>query len=234
MKKKAIIIGASSGIGKELSKVLSQNNYEVALTGRRITLLRQISDELPNKSCFKRIDVTDIQSSIKSLEELISQMKDVNLIIISAGTGHINPDLDWNKEKNTIDTNVTGFCAMTNVAMKHFQQQGYGHLVGISSIARIRGNAEAPAYNASKAFVSNYMEGLRTKTKHTNITITDIQPGFVDTDMAKGDHLFWVASPQKVAKQIFNAILKKKKVVYVSKRWRLIALLLKILPERFL
>ncbi len=234
MNKKAIIIGASSGIGKELSKVLSHNNYEIGLTGRRITLLRQISEELPNKSCFKRIDVTDIPTSMKSLEELISQMKDVGLIIISAGTGHINPDLDWNKEKNTIDTNVTGFCAMANVALKYFQQQGYGHLVGISSIAKIRGNGEAPAYNASKAFVSNYMEGLRIKTKHTNIAITDIQPGFVDTDMAKGDRLFWVASPQKVAKQIFNAIEKKRKVVYVSKRWRLIALLLKILPERFL
>lgn len=234
MTKKAIVIGASSGIGKELAKVLSYNNYEVALTGRRVDLLRHISEELPGKSCFKRIDVTDISSSIKSLEELISQMKGVDLIVISAGTGHINTDLDWDKEKNTIDTNVTGFCAMANVALKHFQQQGYGHLVGISSVARIRGDGEAPAYNASKAFVSNYMEGLRIKTKHTNITITDIQPGFVDTDMAKSDCLFWVASPQKAAKQIFNAIVKKRKVVYVSKRWRLIALLLKILPERFL
>lgn len=161
-------------------------------------------------------------------------MESVHLIVICAGTGHLNPKLDWDKEKNTIDTNVTGFCAMANTAIRYFQQQGFGHLVAISSIARIRGNPKAPAYNASKAFVSNYMEALRIKTKHSNISVTDIQPGFVDTKMSKGDKLFWVSSPQKAARQIFNAIVKKKKIAYVSKRWRLVAILLKIIPERFL
>ena len=141
--------------------------------------------------------------------------------------------MDWNKEKETIDTNILGFSAVANTAMHYFMKKGSGHLVGISSIASIRGSNIAPAYNASKAFMSNYMEGLRIKISKINIpiTITDIQPGLVDTAMAKGDGLFWVAPPEKAAAQIYKAIKKKKKKAYITKRWAIIALLLKIMPE---
>lgn len=107
-----------------------------------------------------------------------------------------------------------------------------GQLVGISSIAAIRGDGDAPAYSASKAFVSNYMEGLRKKVTKLGliITVTDIQAGFVDTAMAKGDGLFWVASPQKAAQQIYNAIERKRKHVYITKRWRLVGWLMKAMP----
>ena len=91
---------------------------------------------------------------------------------------------------------------------------------------------EAPAYNASKAFVSNYLQGLRQKFSKLRlpIIVTDVQPGFVDTAMAKGD-VFWVTSPKQAAQQIFDAIRKQKKHVYVSKRWRLVAWLLKAAPD---
>ena len=101
-----------------------------------------------------------------------------------------------------------------------------------AAIAAIRGGDDAPAYNASKAFVSNYMEGLRKKAKKAGkeIYITDIQPGFVDTAMAQGDNLFWVASPEEAAQQIYNAIEKKKRRVYITRRWGIFAILLKVLP----
>ncbi len=135
--------------------------------------------------------------------------------------------------KKTIDVNVSGFAAMANVAMKHFLSKGSGHLVGISSIAAIRGDDSAPAYNASKAFVPNYLIGLRKKISKARlpIVITDVRPGFVDTAMAQGDGLFWVAPPQKAAQQIFAAIEKKKKHVYVTKRWKLIGWMMKIVPD---
>jgi short-subunit dehydrogenase len=117
--------------------------------------------------------------------------------------------------------------------MRYFIKQKSGHLVGISSIASIRGNEVAPAYAASKAFVSTYLEGMMRKTAkaHLPIAITDIQPGFVDTPMAKADKLFWVASPEKAARQIFSAILKKKEKAYITKRWVLVAWVLKLLPR---
>jgi short-subunit dehydrogenase len=123
---------------------------------------------------------------------------------------------------------------MANVAFKHFLEQSSGHLVGISSIAALRGSGATPAYNASKAFVSNYLEGLRQKASKLKlpITVTDIQPGLVDTAMAQGEGLFWIAPPEIAARQIFDTIKSRRKRAYITKRWRLIAWLLKAMPDR--
>jgi len=121
------------------------------------------------------------------------------------------------------------------LAYRFFREQGYGHLVGISSIASIRGNRHVPAYFASKAFQANYLESLWMKGKRSKavIHVTDIQPGFVDTAMALGD-TFWMASLEKATKQIYTAIKKKKKKAYITKRWRLVALVLKMVPSSLL
>jgi short-subunit dehydrogenase len=233
MTKKAIVIGATSGIGKELAKIFSQNDYIVGLAGRRTHLLDELKNELLNNSFAKHIDISKTDKAIKQLEELIAEMEGVDIIVISSGVGYVNKDLQWSPEKETIDVNVSGFSAMANVAIHHFLSKGFGHLVGISSIAALRGDGDAPAYNASKAFVSNYMEGLRKKVIKLglSITVTDIQPGFVDTAMAKGDGLFWVAPPPKAAQQIYNAIERKRKHAYITKRWRLMGWLMKVIPE---
>jgi short-subunit dehydrogenase len=91
----------------------------------------------------------------------------------------------------------------------------------------------APAYNATKAYQINYLEGLRQKAKNlkTNIIVTDVRPGFVDTDMAKGDGQFWVSTVGKAARQIFKAINRKKKVAYITKRWAIIGAILKQMPS---
>lgn len=231
--RKAIIIGASSGIGRELAKVLSQNSYAVGLTGRRVELLTALQRELATECYVKAMDVSQTDEAMALLTELIGEMNGVELIVISAGVGFINSEFEWEKEKTTIETNVLGFAAMANVAVKHFLERGAGHLVGISSIAALRGTADAPAYNASKAFISNYLEGLRKKCVKLKlpIVVTDVKPGFVGTAMAQGGGLFWVAPPEKAAEQIYDAINARRNHVYVTKRWRLIGILLKFLPS---
>ena len=231
--KKAIVIGGSSGIGRELSLILSQNDYTVCATGRRTELLESLRSELPSSSLVHRMDVSDPSEAIVIFKALVAELGGVDLVVISAGTGFVDPELDWTKDKETIDVNVTGFTAIANAAYHQFREQGVGHLVGISSLAAIRGGADAPAYNASKAFVSSYLQGLRHKIAKSKvpICITDIRPGFVDTAMAQGNGLFWVQSPQKAATQIYKAIQKKEKVAYITKRWRLIAWILKVLPD---
>jgi len=230
---KAIIIGASSGIGKELTKIFASHGCEVGIAARRTDLLNEIVAEIPTKIYTATIDIKNTDIAIQSLAKLIKDVGDVDIIVISSGVGHMNSLLDWSKEKETIETNVSGFTAMAGVAMHYFIQKRSGHLVGISSIASIRGDNAGPAYSASKAFMSNYLEGLRKKVakEKIDITITDIQPGFVDTAMSKGDGLFWVASPQKAAKQIYQVIQQKKKKAYITKRWAIIAWLLKIMPD---
>ena len=231
--KKVIIVGASSGIGKELAKLLVKNNYKVGVTGRKTKLLDELKKTNSNSFLIKTFDATDTRMSIEKLEELVSELGGLDLLILSSGTGDLNEKLDFEIERGIIDLNVTGFTNIINWAFNYFEKQGKGHLVAISSIAGIRGSRIAPAYNASKAYQINYLEGLRQKAMKikNQIYITDIRPGYVDTDMAKGKGQFWVATKEKAAKQIFGFIKKKKNVGYVSKRWRLIAILLKTIPN---
>ncbi len=132
---------------------------------------------------------------------------------------------DWTKEKITIDTNVTGFTSMAMAAYQYFLKTKKGHLVGISSVAALISNSGSPAYSASKAFISNYLQGLNIHAYKAKIpiTITDIRPGFVDTKMAQGARVFWVASKEKTAKQIYQAIKKKKTNAYITKRCNIVA-----------
>jgi len=230
-KKKAIIIGASSGIGAALAKELVEHNYSVGIVGRRDDLLRQLKDDLGHDVYCKVMDVTKYEEARSFLGELITEMGGMDLIVISAGTGTL--DLEWEKEKQTVEVNVLGFLGMINYATDYFLQQGNGHIIGISSIAGLRGSHDAPTYSASKAFVSNYMTGLRARLRKAKspLFITDIQPGFVATDMAQGEKKFWVATPQEAASQIYDAIAKKNELAYVTKRWRLIAWAYKLLPD---
>ncbi len=231
--KKVIIIGATSGIGKELARIFSRNGYTVGIAGRRINLLEELKKELSGDVHSQYIDITDTDTAISSLEKLISDMNGTDMIIISSGTGHENPELEWSLEEDTIKTNVTGFTAMAGAGFRYFVKKGGGHLAAISSVAGIRGAGDGPAYNASKAFVSNYLEGLRHRAVKMKIPVivTDIIPGFVDTAMAKGEGLFWVAPCEKAATQIYMALEKKKNKVYITKRWALIGALLKIMPD---
>ena len=231
--KKAIVIGASSGIGRELAKKLSEEYQVIALAARRVDHLEELATELKVKTFIAKIDVSQFAEAIRLLENLIAQMGGVDLAVICAGTGHLNPELKWDDEEDTIDVNVKGFTCMTDTLMNHFIKQGAGHLVAISSVAALRGSGICPAYNASKAYVSNYLEGLRLKASRISkeIFVTDIQPGFVDTPMAQGEGLFWVASADKAANQIVKLINRRKPHGYVTRRWRLVAIILKLMPR---
>lgn len=230
--KKAIIIGATSGIGKELAKILVQNGYKVGITGRRKTELEKLKITNPNNYVISSFDCTAENNSEK-LSGLAKQIGGLDLLILSSGIGNLNEQLDFEIEHKTNLLNVNAFTEIVNWTYNYFNKKEKGHLVAISSVAGIRGSSVAPAYNASKAYQINYLEGLRqkaTKSKKT-IYITDIRPGFVDTDMAKGEGQFWVATKEKAAKQIFGIIQRKKGIGYVTKRWWIIGTLLRLIPN---
>lgn len=231
--KTAIIIGASSGIGRALAVALSADGYRVGIVARRTDMLARLQAELPGPSVSRTVDVSRPELAMPLVRELIDELHDVELFIISAGTGFENAALAWEPERETIAVNVLGFASMVNVAVAHLEARGSGHLVGISSLAARRGNGVAPAYGASKAFVSNYLEGMRYRFRRSKlpVVVTDVQPGFVDTRMAGGNRLFWVASPETAARQIAAAIRARKQHVYVTKRWRLIAWLMRAVPD---
>ncbi len=229
---KAIVIGASSGIGEALARALAEDGYEVGLVARRLEILKKIQNDISSKTYISKIDISKCDEATLLLDRLISEMGAVDLIIINSGVRIVNPQFDLSPELKTIDVNVSGFVAMANVSVKHFLKQSRGHLVGISSIASIKGAWKSSAYNASKSFVSIYMQGLRQRLFGTGIAVTDIRPGFVETPMISNvKNKFWVSTPQRAVAQILSAVKKKKKVVYVTRRWNLIAILLKLMPE---
>lgn len=231
LNKKVIIVGASSGIGKELAILYAQAGCQVGVTGRRSQLLDEIKELFPGQVETEVFDVMATENSMH-LQQLIQKLGSVDLLIYNAGFGDVSDELEWQIDKKTVLTNVNGFVEVAVFAFNYFKQQGHGQIAATSSIASLAGNHFAPAYSASKAFMSNYMEGLYLKSKRNKlrIFITDIQPGFVKTKMAKGPGRFWEAPAEKAAKQIMEAIEAKKFRVYITKRWWLIAHLIKILP----
>tara|TARA_R110002126_G_scaffold77796_3_gene193935 strand:- start:1234 stop:1956 length:723 start_codon:yes stop_codon:yes gene_type:complete len=235
--KNAIVFGATSGIGKSLTKILLKEGYKVAVTGRRLEKLEALKKEHPTQILIKQNDIQQVADVEKVFNEIVVAFKTIDLIVQSSGVGFVNPKLVWAKQEQTILTNVLGVTKLYILAYNLFKAQQFGHLVGISSIASIRGSRAAPDYFASKAYQKAYLEGLYIKTKSIKskeVFITDIRPGFVDTPMALGDQLFWMVPLDRAVKQIYSAIQKKKRVAYISKRWQLIAWVLKAAPAWFL
>lgn len=235
--KTAIVFGATSGIGKRLTEFLINDGYRVAITGRRKEKLEELKNNYPSQIISKQNDIQNIESVENVFNEIVSELGKIDLIIQSSGVGFTNTKLNWEKENTTLQTNVIGVTKLYNLAYLLFKKQGFGHLVGISSIASLRGNRFAPAYFASKAYQKAYLESLYIKTKSIpskKVYITDIRPGFVDTAMALGDDIFWLTPLEKASKQIYSAIKRKKRVAYISKRWILIAWVLKIVPAKLL
>jgi short-subunit dehydrogenase len=229
--KKVIVIGASSGIGREIANIYVALGWKVGITGRRFQLLNELQSAHPSQVVASTFDVMGNENKTK-LSELIEDLGGMNILIYNSGFGESSKELDPEIEQAITRTNVNGCVEIVSYAFNYFANKGSGHIVLTSSVAALRGNGWSPAYSASKAFMSNYAEGLNIKASKMkkDILVTDIRPGFVDTKMGKGPGRFWVAPAEKAARQIVDAITKKKRVAYVTRRWWLIAQLLKIIP----
>jgi short-subunit dehydrogenase len=236
---KMLIIGATSGIGHALAVAYARAGWLVGATGRRLEMLAELQAFAPDRIMIRRHDVT-AADNIAVVEELVYEMGGVDVLIYNSGIGIYNKKINWEPERDTIAVNVTGFAEVATWAYRYFRERGSGHLVGVSSVASERGGGTAPSYHASKAFMSNFMEGLRQKAWHDKkkIFVTDIRPGYVDTPMTRQNKgMFWIASSEKAARQIMTAIKQKKRVAYITRRWALAAWLFRMAPrwlyERF-
>lgn len=236
MSKHAIVFGATSGIGRALTEILVNDGYSVLVTGRRMDRLETLKNEYPDSIFVRQHDITHLDDTDIFFSEIQEIFNEVDLIIHNSGIGENNFDLEWDKDHPTLETNVLGATKVYQLSYNYFKKQGRGHLVSITSIASLVGNRHVPAYHASKAFQSSYMESLwmkARKTKKAQITVTNILPGYVDTDIITGP-TFWMAPLDKASKQIYTAIKRKKRKAYITKRWRLVALMMKIVPPHIL
>ncbi len=229
----AIVVGASSGIGKAMAEQLAAAGWRVGLTARKLENLAPVLAILGDSGVAKAVDLDDPDAARASLQVLAAELGGVDLWVLNAGTGVLNRSFAWEPERQTIATNVLGFAAMADVAVHHCIARGEGRIVGISSVAKKRGHPFTASYSGSKAFVSLYLDGVRQYLKRAapKVSVTEAAPGYIDTPLQRFDEAFWVASAQTAAKQIIAAALARRKHAYVPRRWALIAAMLSLLPR---
>lgn len=222
-----LIIGATSGIGHNLWEHYVSLGHDVIVTGRRKESLDDIGRNYPEHTSPVKCDISQAGSFDNALEGIIHKHSRIDLAIVCAGIGELNPGLDVETELSTLSVNVMGWANAVASIYRLFENQKSGHLVTVTSVGGLQPTPIAPSYSASKAFQINYAKSLQNKAKGTDIIVTEIRPGLVDTRMAKGEGLFWVMPLDKVCKRIIKAIDKNQKRLIVTKRWRIINFALK-------
>ena len=233
MDKKVIIIGATSGIGREVALIYIAQGWKVGVAGRREAELESLRAKYPEQVYAQTLDVTQ-EDAPEKLHALIEQVGGMDVFLLSSGIGKQNPTLETGLELATAATNVEGFIRMTNAAFHYFEQQGHGHLAVISSIAGTKGLGAAPAYSATKGFQNIYMDALDqlARMKKLNIQFTDIRPGFVATPLLNNQKKYpMLMEAPIVALDIVSAIEKKKRVAIIDWKFRLLVGFWRLIPK---
>lgn len=233
MDKKVIIIGATSGIGREVALIYIAQGWKVGVAGRREAELEALRSAYPEQVSAQALDVTK-EDAPQKLQALIEQVGGMDVFLLSSGIGKQNPTLETGLELTTAATNVEGFIRMTNAAYHYFEQQGHGHLAVISSIAGTKGLGAAPAYSATKGFQNIYMDALDqlARMKKLNIRFTDIRPGFVATPLLNNQKKYpMLMDAPIVALDIVSAIEKKKRVAIIDWKFRLLVGFWRLTPK---
>lgn len=230
--KKAIIIGATSGIGQEVAKRLVGEGWHIGIAGRREEALRNLQASAPGQIEIEPLDVTD-ESATTHLQSLTDRLGGMDLFFLSSGIGSQNPALEPDIELNTARTNAEGFIRMVTFAFNHFKEKGGGHIAVISSIAGTKGLGAAPAYSATKRFQNTYIDALAqlARMQHLDIRFTDIRPGFVATALLRNGKYPMLMQAEDVARHIVKALKRQKRVAVIDGRYRVLVFFWRLIPR---
>lgn len=226
--KRAIVIGASSGIGQEVAKLLISQGWTVGVAARRIERMQGIG-----AVAVEQIDVTTGEATT-ALERLINRTGGMDLFFYASGIGKQNRELSEDIELATLETNGVGFTRMIGAAYRYFACHGGGHIAAITSIAGTKGLGPAPAYSATKALQNVYLQALeqQANSRGLNIRFTDIRPGFVDTALLSGDFRYpLMLRPEKVAEEIVHAIKQRQHIRIIDWKYRLLTAFWRRVPR---
>lgn len=230
---KIVIAGASSGLGFETAKLFISAGWKVAVCARRIDRLKELVDLNPDNVTAYQLDICE-HSSPTLLQKFLSDGDRTDIYFHVAGIGSHNRDLDINKEINTLNTNALGFVKCIDTAYNYFKTVGGGQIAAITSVAGTKGLSAAPSYSATKRMQWHYLQCLAqlSHSSRANITITDIRPGFVKTDLLdkKMDYPL-LLTPPYAAKIIYKAIIKKKRVKIIDWKYAILVFLWKMIPD---
>lgn len=231
--KRALVIGASSGIGAELVLELARRGYAVAALARRANELDVLAKQCGGRVVVRAHDVSRFAEVPGLFEALVRELGGLDLVIFAAG---IMPEVerheyDSEKDLKMLAINFGGCVAWCNEAARYLRAQRSGTIVGISSIAGERGRKGNPMYGATKAAMNHYLEALRNRLAEASVHVCTIKPGFIDTVMTRGKKTFWLIGADAAARQILDKAAKRKNETFVPTRWWTVAFVIRSIPS---
>lgn len=237
---RALVIGASSGIGEAIARELGRRGTRVALVARRVERLDAVRRAIDEQAGEERAlafshDVRDVESTADHLQEIATRLGGLDLVVYAAG---ILPavgldEYPTEQDLDVVATNVSGAIAWLNPVAERFARAGAGTIVGVSSVAGDRGRPGNPVYNASKAALDTYLEALRNRLARRGVKVVTIKPGYVRTAMTETSPIpgfIPVISPERAASQILSAAAAGDRVAYVPGWWRLVMTVVRAIP----
>jgi decaprenylphospho-beta-D-erythro-pentofuranosid-2-ulose 2-reductase len=231
-----LIIGAKSDIAKEVAKIYAKNGHNLYLAGRDIVSLNNFQNDLKIRDninvVLKEFDISDYGSH----EDFYSSLdpKPSGVIVVSGYMAEQKEcEEDFEKTLNTINVNYLGAVSILNIVASNMEKDKNGFIIGISSVAGDRGRKTNYIYGSSKAAFTAYLSGLRNRLFESDVQVLTVKPGFVATKMTEDLDLpeKLTAQPENVAKDIYNAQVKGKDVLYTKGIWKFIMLIIKHIPE---
>jgi short-subunit dehydrogenase len=238
-RQRAIIVGASSGIGAALARQLANEGYTLALLARRTDLLSTLCDEI-NASAGKHCalpythDVTDYDAVPGLLRKIVADLGGLDLFIYNPGISFPSgmKHYEFEKDRRVTEVNYLGALAWLNPVATMFHGLQAGQIVGISSVAGERGRVGNPSYNASKAALNCYLESLRNRLTRRGVHVLTVKPGYVQTDMTVGlkKPLFTIPA-ERAAADICKAIRRRRQVIYTAPIWQLVMFVIRNIPS---
>lgn len=230
--KHAIIVGASSGLGRELAYLLAEAGCKTAILSPDEERLRFVASKAPQQLVPYVHDVRDVDAVPALFQQITKELGGLDLIIYCSG---VMPDVgpqefSFEKDKAMIDVNLTGAIAWLNVAALRFQETRSGTIIGIGSVAGDRGRCGQPVYNTTKAALATYLEALRNRLAKKGVRVVTIKPGPMLTDMTQHLHLKGAMLPTVAAKKILKKSGKTGEH-YLKPVHRLIFAIIRMVPS---
>lgn len=237
--KRILIIGATSSIATACARLWAARGEQIFLVARNEAKLHELAADLEVRGAAAvstcRLDVTDTSAYADVLDAARQTLGQIDVALIAHGTlpDQLLCQLDRNLALREFHINATSVIALLTVLANQFEEQGFGGIAVISSVAGDRGRPSNYVYGSAKAAVSVFCEGLRARLFKSGVSLTDIRPGFVDTPMTEGLSLptALVAQPEQVADRILSGIERKVDVLYAPAFWRVVMAIICMIPR---
>ena len=234
--RRIVVVGATGGIAAALCHEYARHGSILTLVARDKAKLELLADELSRTGALPRprtidCDLLDTVRIGEATREVLEGGCDLFLYtaaVMPHGDGETSTFAD---DGAMFQVNTVAAVQMLGLVANHMRAKGAGTIVGISSIAGDRGRRGNPAYCASKAALTTYLEGLRNRLSTFGVSVVTVKPGYVKTRLVAGKKLFWAATPEQAARSIVARVDRGDEVFYVFQRWALLGLAMKLSPR---